>query len=194
MSVSRSRFIAQAGVIAAVHAAATVAVLQMPGQLGWGPVQFRLSEALTVLALFTPAAVPGLAVGTALANATVVAQVGAVGLLDVLFGSLATFLGATWTWRLRRRKALALLGPVIANALIVPAYLPILFAALGLSQAPFLGIDVSSGPLVVYGLGVITVGIGQAVVVYGVGLPLATVLRTRIAGLIGWSERDGEKR
>ncbi len=187
--MNRSRFIAQAGVIAAVHAAATVAVLQMPGQLGWGPVQFRLSEALTVLALFTPAAVPGLAVGTAVANVSLVAQLGAVGLLDVTFGSLATFLGAVWTWRLRKRPALALLGPVVANALIVPAYLPILFAALGLEQAPFLGIDVSSGPVVVYGFGVLTVGIGQAVVVYGVGLPLAAVLRRRIAGLLCW---DGE--
>ncbi len=192
--MSRTRFITQAGVIAAVHAAATVAVLQMPGQLGWGPVQFRLSEALTALALFTPAAVPGLAVGTAVANATLMAQVGAVGLLDVVFGSTATFLGATWTWRLRKRPALGLLGPVIANALIVPAYLPILFASLGLQHAPFLGIDVSSGPFVVYGLGVVTVGIGQVVVVYGIGLPLATVLRSRIAGLIGWDEAgDGTR-
>jgi len=186
--LSRTRFITQAGVVAAVHAAATAAVLQMPGQLGWGPVQFRLSEALTALALFTPAAVPGLAVGTAVANATLMAQVGAIGLLDVVFGSSATFLGAAWTWRWRERPALALLGPVLANALIVPAYLPILLASLGLQHAPFLGIDGSSGPFVVYGLGVVTVGLGQAVVVYGVGLPLATVLRSRIAGLLGWDD------
>jgi uncharacterized membrane protein len=181
--VNRTRYVAHAGVIAAVHAAATVAVLQMPAQLGWGPIQFRLSEALTVLALFTPAAIPGLTLGTAVANGFSVAQVGPIGMLDVIFGSLATLLGAAWTWRFRRRRLLALGGPVIANALIVPAYLPVLFAALGFTQQPFLGIDVGSAWLALYGVGVITVGLGQFVVVYGLGLPLAAMIdRTGLLG------------
>lgn len=176
-SVNRARAVAQAGVIAAVHAAFTLLVLQMPAQLGWGPVQFRLSEALTVLALFTPAAIPGLALGTALANASLVAQVGPVGLLDVVFGSLATLLGAWWTWRLRSRLLIALAGPVVANALIVPAYLPVLLAALGFDQQPFLGIDLGDSWLALYAAGVLTVGVGQAVVVYGLGGPLAALMR-----------------
>lgn len=185
--MNRARFVAQAGIIAAVHGAMSIAVLLLPAYLGWGPVQFRVSEALTVIALFTPAAVPGLAVGTAIANATLLAQVGAIGLLDVVFGSLATLLGAAWTWRFRNRLYWALLGPVVTNALIVPAYLPILFRTLGIEQIPFLGIDVNSGIVFVYGLGVLTVGLGQAVVVYGLGLPLVVLLRRHVGPLM-WND------
>ncbi len=185
--MNKTRLIAQAGIIAAVYGATSVAVLLLPGYLGWGPIQFRVSEALTVIALFTPAAVPGLAVGTAIANATLLSQVGAAGLLDVFFGSIATFLGAVWTWRFRDRVYWALLGPVVANALIIPAYLPLLFRALGIEQAPFLGIDANSGMYLVYGLGVLTVGFGQAVVVYGLGLPLVGMFRRHAAALM-WYE------
>ena len=174
--MSRTRYVAHAGVIAAVHAAATVAVLQMPFELGWGPVQFRVSEAFTVLALFTPSAIPGLALGTAVANGVMVARFGPIGLLDVVFGSLATLLGAVWTWRFRRRRLVALAGPVITNALIVPAYLPVMFAALGFTQEPILGIDVGNEWIALYAMWFVFVGIGQCVVVYGLGLPLATLL------------------
>ncbi len=174
----RTRLIAQAGVIAAVYAAVTVVVLQLPWQLGWGPVQFRASEAVTVLALFTPAAVPGLTIGTAIANLLNVAQVGPAALLDVVFGAAGTLLGAWWTWRWRARPLFALAGPVVANALIVPAYLPIMLAAMGVSGIPFLGIGPGTAWPVVYLAGVVTVGIGEAVVVYGLGLPLAAALRS----------------
>lgn len=173
----RTRTIAQAGVIAAVYAALTLVVLQLPGQLGWGLVQFRPSEAVTVLALFTPAAIPGLAIGTALANLFNLASAGPAALLDVVFGSLGTLLGAWWTWRFRRRTALALAGPVVANALIVPAYLPIMLKAIGVDGVPFLGIGPGSAWPVVYLAGVATIGIGEAVVVYGLGWPLTAALR-----------------
>ena len=187
---SRTRTVAQAGVIAAVYAAATLAVLQMPAQLGWGPVQLRVSEALTVVALFTPAAVPGLALGTALANASLIAQVGPIGLLDVVFGSLATLLGAAWTWRFRGRMALALAGPVVTNALIVPAYLPAMLAALGFAQEPFFGIDLGDSWLVIYLAGVVAIAFGQAIVLYGLGWPLALLMRrTGLAGALGGGER-----
>lgn len=180
---------AQAGVIAAVHAAFTLAVLQMPAQLGWGPVQLRLSEALTVVALFTPAAIPGLALGTAIANASLVAQIGPVALLDVVFGSLATLLGAWWTWHFRNRLMVALAGPVVANALIVPAYLPVLLAALGFGQEPFLGMDPGTGWLAAYLAGVLTIAIGQTAVIYGLGVPLAVLMRrTNVVGLLGGSD------
>ncbi len=175
--MSRSRFIAQAGVIAALYAAFTLLVLQLPSQLGWGLVQFRISEALTVVALFTPAGVPGLTIGTLIANAFMITQVGPLALLDVVFGSLGTLLGATWMWRLRRRPALALAGPVIANALIVPAYLPILLKGFGLYEVPLLGIDLEGHWLGMYLFGVLAVGIGEALVVYGLGLPLYVGLK-----------------
>ena len=187
-AVRGTRSVAQAGVIAAVHAAVTLAVLQMPAQLGWGPVQLRISEALTVLALFTPAAIPGLALGTGIANASLVAQLGPVGLLDVVFGSLGTLIGAWWTWHFRGRLLVALAGPVVANALIVPAYLPVLLTALGLGQESLFGLDPASGWLAAYIIGVVVIFAGQAVVIYGLGVPLALFLqRTPVVGLLGGS-------
>ena len=126
MNKGRSSYVAQAGMIAAVYAAATLVALLLLQGLAWGPVQFRISEAVCVLAVLTPAAVPGLTVGCIVANliALAVNGTGALGLLDVVFGSLATFLGALWCWKMRERPKLALLGPVIANAVVVPAYLP----------------------------------------------------------------------
>ena len=175
--MNRSRFVAQAGIIAAVYAVATMLTQQLLAQFAWGPVQFRVSEAVTVLALFTPAAVPGLALGSVVANLFLVAQVGPLALLDVVFGSLATLLGAMWTWRFRRTTALALAGPVVSNALFVPAYLPLLLRGLGLYKIPLLGVDFEGRWLPMYLFGVVAVGIGQAVVIYGLGWPLALALR-----------------
>ncbi len=178
--VSSARRVAEAGVIAALYASLTLLVLQNP--LGFGPIQFRLSEAVTVVALFTPAAVPGLALGVFVANLFMVAQFGPIALLDVAFGTLATLLGAMWTWRFRRRRSLALLGPVVTNALIVPAYLPFVLAGLGFYEIPLLGVDLEGGWVGMYAFGVLAVGLGQAVVVYGLGRPLARVLeRARAA-------------
>jgi uncharacterized membrane protein len=183
-----ARRVAQAGVIAAVYAALTYLLLQLPGGISWGFVQFRLSEALTVVACITPAAIPGLALGSAIANMSSVASLGVPGWLDVVFGSLGTLLGATWSWRFRERTALALAGPVVANALIVPAYLPVMLRAAGISEIPFLGLSLASSWPLVYVLGVATVGIGEGVVVYGLGWPLLAALRrTRLPGL---TEKD----
>ena len=175
----RTRFIAQAGVIAAVYAAATLITLMLLQGLAWGPVQFRVSEAICVVAVLTPAAVPGLTVGCIIANlfAMVINGTGALGLLDVVFGSIATCIGAWFCWRLRKRPGIALLGPVLANALIVPAYLPILLQGLGYYTIPFTGISLDGAYLPMYLFGVAATGIGEAVVVYGLGLPLLTALR-----------------
>jgi len=175
--VNRTRYIAQAGVIAAVYSALTVGIQYLPFALGWGLLQFRMSEAVTVLALITPAAIPGLTLGSIIANALNPYAVWPLSLLDVVFGSLGTFIGAAWMWRFRDRTMLGLLGPVISNALIVPAYLPVLLKGLGLYRIPILGIDLEGAWLPMYLLGVVTVGIGQAVVIYGLGLPLLTAFR-----------------
>lgn len=180
----RAKQVAQAGVIAAVYGALTFLVIQLGSVLSYGVVQFRISEALTVVATLTPAAIPGLLIGSALANLSSVAAFGAIGLLDVVFGSLGTLLGALWSWRFRRRTAVALLGPVIFNALIVPAYLPLMLGASGVTTVPLLGITLSSSWPVLYLAGVAGVGVGQAVVVYGLGWPLLLVLRRmRLPGL-----------
>jgi uncharacterized membrane protein len=172
--VKRSRYVAQAGVIAAVYAAFTLMVLTSP--LSYGPIQIRLSEALTVVALFTPAAVPGLALGCAIANSFMLATF-PLAWLDVVFGSLATLTGAAWTWRFRKRTALALAGPVISNALIVPAYLPLMLAGAGFYKIPLLDIDLEGHWVWMYLFGVVSILAGQAIAVYGLRLPLAAVLK-----------------
>lgn len=176
--MSRTRYIARAGVIAAVYGGLTLLVEYLPFQLGSGLVQFRVSEALTVLALFTPAAIPGLTIGSVIANALNPTAVWPLSLLDVVFGSLGTLVGAWWMWRHRERLWLALLGPVVANALIVPAYLPVLLKGLGLYSLPLLGIDLNSGHwLSLYLFGVAAIGFSEVIVVYGLGAPLSIALK-----------------
>jgi uncharacterized membrane protein len=176
--MTRTRYIAQGGLIAAIYAGLTLLAMQMLSVFAFGPIQLRLSEAFTVVAFFTPAAIPGLALGSVVANLyTLVITGNPLALLDVGFGSLGTLLGAVWTWRFRRKTALGLAGPVIANALIVPAYLPWLLKGLGLYQVPVLGIDLEGRWLPMYLFGVVTVGLGQAVVMYGPGLLLLWALR-----------------
>lgn len=179
MDKGRSSYVAQAGMIAAVYAAATLIALLLLQGLAWGPVQFRISEAVCVLAVLTPAAVPGLTVGCAVANliALAVNGTGALGLLDVVFGSLATFLGALWCWKMRERPKLALLGPVIANAVIVPAYLPLLLQGLGFYTIPFTTIALDGAYIPMYLFGLVATGIGEALVMYVLGLPLLTALK-----------------
>lgn len=163
--------------IAAVYAGLTLITTQLLQVFSWGLVQFRVSEAFTVVAFFTPAAMPGLALGSVVANLFALGQTGPFGWLDVVFGSLGSLLGAVWMWRFRARTWMALAGPVISNALIVPAYLPILLSGLGLYEIPLLGWDFERGWLAMYLFGVVAVGLGQAAVLYGLGWPLLAALR-----------------
>lgn len=179
----RTRTIAHAGVIAAVYAALTLFVIQTP--LGYGPIQLRISEALTVLACLTGAAVPGLWMGAVVANAFMLSQFGVLGLFDVVLGGAATLLGAWWTWHHRERVAVALAGPVVANALIVPAYLPLMLggaAGVDFYSIQALGIDASAAWWSMYLFGVVTVGLGEAAVVYLIGLPLLLLLKASGVG------------
>lgn len=180
----RSRYIAQAGVIAALYAAATLIAMMLLQGLAWGPVQFRISEALCVVAVLTPAGIPGLTVGCIIANVVnmVVAGTGALGLLDVVFGSFATFVGAVLCWHLRKRPALAIGSFVLTNALIVPAYLPILLQGLGFYTIPFTNISIDGAYLPMYLFGLVSTGIGEAVVMYVLGLPLLMALKRANVG------------
>ena len=113
-TVSKVRFLAQGAVIAALYAVLTYLAAAM--NLAYGPVQFRFSEALTVLPVFTPAAIPGLFIGCLIANA-----LGGGILLDVLAGSLTTLAAAYLTWMLRgKSKFLASVPPVVLNAIVIP--------------------------------------------------------------------------
>jgi len=185
--MSRTRYIAQAGVIAAVYGALTILTVQFLQGLAWGPVQFRISEAFTVVAFFTPAALPGLAIGSVVANIySFMTSGNPVALFDVVLGSLGTLLGAWWTWKFRKVTWLGLLGPVITNALIVPLYLPVLLRSFGITEVPLLGISLQGSWPLLYVIFVISIAVGQAVVVYGVGWPLLAALRRLgLAELIG---------
>ncbi len=110
---TNTRFLTQSGVIAAVYVLLTMLAAAMG--LDSGAVQLRLSEALTILPVFTPAAVPGLFIGCLLSNLLA----GGV-IWDVIFGSLATLLGAVGTRLLRKNRWLACLPPILANVLIIP--------------------------------------------------------------------------
>lgn len=175
----KTSYVAQAGMIAAVYAAATLITMFLLQGLAWGPIQFRISEAVCVFAVLTPAAVPGLTIGCVIANLVSLAinGTGALGLLDVVFGSLATCVGALWCWKFRSRPKVALLGPVLANALIVPAYLPILLQGLGFYTIPFTDISLDGAYIPMYLFGVVATGIGEALVVYALGLPLLKALK-----------------
>lgn len=115
-----TKFLTQAAIIAALYAVLThLQNLLLPGSASWA-VQMRLSEALTVLAFFTPAAIPGLSLGCLVFNITYAAALP----LDFLVGTLATYLAAQCMWWCRnlKIKGLPLLGflmPAIFNALLV---------------------------------------------------------------------------
>ena len=116
MKKNQVRNLTFGALIAALYVGLTF-VSQVFG-LASGAVQLRLSEALTILPLFCPAAVPGLAVGCLLAN-----WLTGCALWDVIFGTVATLLGAIGTRLLKRHKLLAVLPPIAANTVIVPLLL-----------------------------------------------------------------------
>ena len=143
-----ARSLTRVALIAGVYAALTLAFFP----LSYGAIQVRISEALTVLPFLTPLAVPGLFIGCLLAN-----LLAGQGFNDVVFGSLATFVAAYMTSRVRR-PILAPLPPIIVNALVVPAYL-----------APLVKL-----PYVTVAL---FVAAGETIACYALGYPLLLYLR-----------------
>lgn len=120
MKTKQTRFLVHAAVIAALYTVLThLQNLLLPGSTTWA-IQMRLSEALCVLAFFTPAAIPGLSLGCLIFNLTYSATLP----LDFLVGTLATFLAAEIMWLTRnvRVKGYPLLGmimPALWNAILV---------------------------------------------------------------------------
>lgn len=149
-----SAYIAQAAVIGAIYVVLTVVF----APFSFKEIQVRIAEALTILPVFTPAAIPGLAVGCLLANI-----IGGAPLTDILFGSMATLIGAVGTWLLRKeKKTVAIIPPIAANMLIVPFILRYAYGV----------------PLPIP-LMMVTVGIGEAISCGVLGLLLYKALWTR---------------
>ena len=127
-------------VYSAAIAAVYVVLTMLFAPVSFGPIQFRLSEALTILPFFTPTAIPGLFVGCLLSN-----LMGGAVIWDVIFGSLATLLGAVGTYLLRRHRHLACLPPIISNTLIIPWVLRYAYGEASL--IPYLMLTVGIGEM-----------------------------------------------
>ncbi len=152
MKNKNTAFLTQAAMIAAVYVVLTL--LFRP--ISFGEIQVRISEALTILPLFTPAAVPGVFVGCLIANI-----IGGAILPDIVFGSLATLIGAVFTYRLKELNPfLGPIPPIVSNTIIVPF---VLFYGYGVNlPIPFL---------------MLTVGIGEVLSCGVLGLLLYTALK-----------------
>ena len=150
---STTKFIARSAAIAAVYAALTLIL----SPVSFGSLQLRAAEALSVLAYFSPTAVVGLTVGCAVAN-----MWSPYGLIDIIFGSLATLLAAYITYKLPKKgvwKYLAPLPSVIINSVFVGAV--ITFSALS-----------GEASLKIFFANALSVALPQALICYGLGLPL----------------------
>lgn len=158
-------FLAQAGLIGGMYAA--LCILLAP--ISYGPVQVRVAELLTVLPVFTPAAIPGLTVGCLIAN---LFGGGVAGGWDWLFGTLTTLVAACATyglrgWRVKGLPVAATLPPVLFNAIVIGAECAVTGSS-GFSPALFW-------------LFAAEVGAGQLIACTGGGLLLAAGLqRTKL--------------
>jgi len=111
----KSAFMTHAAMIAAIY----VVLTYIFAPFSFGDVQVRIAEALTILPIFTPAAIPGLFIGCLIGNI-----LGGAVLPDIIFGSIATLIGAVFTYLLRRKSPfLCILPPIISNTLIIPMIL-----------------------------------------------------------------------
>ena len=163
---NRSRQVAHAAIIAALYAVLThMQNLILPGSATWA-IQMRLSEALAVLAFYTPAAIPGLTLGCLLFNITFSAALP----LDFLVGSLATYLAAQGMWltrniRIRNIPLPGLLMPALTNAILV-----------GLELSIYIG----GG----FAINALYVALGELAVLLTLGTALYLTIRNRKLGAI----------
>lgn len=146
-----TKLLIQAAIIAAVYITLTVAL--MP--LSYGVMQIRVSEALTILPFFTPAAIPGLFVGCIVSN-----MLGPYGILDMICGSGATLLAAVGSYLLRNKPLLVPLPPVLANGIIIGS---LLYYAYGVGL-----------PLIAC---ILWVAAGEFIACYAIGYPLLRYLK-----------------
>lgn len=165
MKTKSTVYIVQAAVIAALYAALTI--LQntlLPGTASMA-VQFRVAEVLTILAVFTPAAIPGLTIGCVIAN---ISSLSVLGPYDLIFGSIASLLAAVMMHLLRSKRLFKLpvasaLMPALANGIIVGFEIEFFFVEGGFHFGDFL---FQGG----------CVALGELGVLFVLGLPLARLI------------------
>ena len=153
---SSRKFLVRGALIAAIYT--VLCLLFAP--ISFGSIQIRISEALTLLPILFPEAIPGLTVGCLLSNLLCGA-----GILDIIFGSLATLLSALCTYFLRKSPPYLAAAPtVLLNALIVGFVL-----------------SLSSG--LPFPISALLIAAGQLLSIYAIGLPLFHLLRPRLERL-----------
>ncbi len=162
MKNNKVLFISQGAIIAALYVALTH-LSNMAG-LASGAIQIRLSEALTILPVFTPAAIPGLFIGCLVSNLT-------TGCIpwDIVGGSMATLIGALGTYALRKYPYAASVPPILSNTIIVPFVLAYAYRFEG--SIPYF---------------MVTVGIGEVVCCGIMGMILMTALK-KYSRQINWA-------
>lgn len=166
MKKELSRPLARGGMIAALYVILTISLGQLAFGVNLGPllVQFRPAEALTALPLLFPEAVPALFIGAFIAN-----LISQFGWIDLVFGSLLTLAAAAVT-RKTRGHLVAWLSPVLFNALGVSVYVAYFISGRWGGGAYWL----------IYFQQVFAIGISEALVVFGLGLPLVAFLRKNV--------------
>lgn len=143
------RQMAYGAAIAAIYVVLTLVF----APISYGPIQFRISEALCILPYFTPAAIPGLFLGCMISN-----LLGTAAMLDVIFGSIATLIGAVGSYALRKNRFMVSIPPILSNALIIPWVLRYAYGAEDLIW--FLIVTVGIGEILAVGvLGQILLGV-----------------------------------
>lgn len=158
---SKTHYIITGALIAAAYAGLTY--LSNVFGLAYGPIQLRVSEVLTILPIFTPAAIPGLAIGCFIAN------IGSFNAVDLVFGTFATVAAAVLTYFLRNITFkgipfLAMLPPVVVNAIVIGFEIACFFLPEGYS---FWGFIISG----------FQVGLGQFIVCFVFGIPFYLVVK-----------------
>ena len=157
----RTNYIITGAIIAAAYAALTY--LSNAFSLAYGPIQLRLSEFLTILPLFTPAAIPGLTIGCFIAN------IGSFNAADLIFGTIATLGAAALTFILKNKTVkglpiFAFLPPIVINALVIGFEISVFY----LTKKGFL-----------YGflISVLQIGLGELIVCLCFGIPFYLVIK-----------------
>lgn len=151
MTDKKINYLTQGAVIGAIYVIITIGL----APISYGAIQVRISEALTILPYYTPAAIPGLFIGCIIANLN-----SPLGIIDIVFGSLATLIAALITYRIKDKRFVPL-PSIIVNAIIVPF---VLKYTLGI---PYL-------------LNVPWVLLGQSIACYGLGYPLLIFIDKKI--------------
>lgn len=161
LNKKKTIFIVEASIIGAVYASLTY--LSSVFGIAYMGIQFRFSEALTILACLTPSAIPGLTIGCFIGNLG-----SPYGIIDIICGTIATLLASILSYKTRHIKfkelpILSPIFPIIINAIIVGAEVTIYMPKGFLFEAFLLNAS--------------QIALSQLVMCYGIGLPLYNVLK-----------------